>query len=118
MNRFKSQKALRIFGICAVCTAILCAALRLISILFFYDVNIGYYKSGAVLPIIAQTLPVLATVAAIVFTAIPKISVRPLTPENTFSTRSLSIFPAAVFQFHSGKDDVADIPAMVAFHQT
>ena len=101
MNRFKSEKALRIFAICAAGVAVLSAVLRLISILFFYDADIGYYKSGAVLPIIAQALPALATIAAVVFTAVPKLSVKPLTPENTFTARSLAIFPAAGFSAYA-----------------
>lgn len=101
MNKFKSEKALRIFGICSACAALLSVVLRLISILLFYDTSVGYYKSGAILPIISQALPIVAVVAAIIFTAIPKISVNPFLPENTYATHSLAIFPAAGFSAYA-----------------
>ena len=101
MNNFKSEKALRIFGICSACAALLSVALRLISIFLFYDTAIGYYKSGAILPIISQLFPIVSVIAAIIFTAIPKISVKPLIPENTFATRSLAIFPTAGFSAYA-----------------
>ncbi len=96
-NKFKSKKALRIWGISAICVAVISALLRLLSIFFFYDKDIGYYRSGAVLPIIAQALPVVFVVAAFVFAVIPYLRPSVGSPSSTFSTRIISVFPAAGF---------------------
>lgn len=96
-SKFQSKKALRIWGITAAAVAVVSAALRLLSILFFYDTNIGYYKSGAILPIIAQALPAVAVVATLVFAVIPALRPAPVQPDNCYKTRSFAIFPAAGF---------------------
>lgn len=96
-SKFQSKKILSIWGITAVAVAVVSAALRLLSMIFFYDTNIGYYKSGAVLPIIAQVLPAVAVLVALVFIAVPSLRPTPMRPDNCYKTRSFAIFPAAGF---------------------
>jgi len=72
---FKSSRARKIYGIAALSAAFLCAVLRTLSILFFYDKDIGYFLAGAALPIIFEVLTVVSVIAAVVFALVKPISV-------------------------------------------
>lgn len=72
---FKSSRARKIYGIAALSAAFLCAVLRTLSILFFYDKDIGYFQAGAALPIIFEVLTVVSVIAAVVFALVKPISV-------------------------------------------
>ena len=56
----KSKTALGIYGAVSLFLAVACAALRSLSMLFFYDKEIGYYQSGAVLPIVLNIFLILS----------------------------------------------------------
>lgn len=53
MNSLKNKSTVLLSAL-ALGLGILVAALRVLSLLFFYDEDIGYYQSGAVLPIISN----------------------------------------------------------------
>lgn len=96
-NVFQSKRALKIYGICALGVTAVCVLLRLLCILFFFDSDIGYYVSGAPLPIILNVLLILAVAAAIVFCLIPRVRVVPVTPTLTASVKKSAVFPAVGF---------------------
>ena len=97
---FSTKRALRIYGICAMAIAVMCIALRLVGILFFFDIDIGYYTGGAV-PFLASYLPGLAVVLAAVFCFLPWVRVTPCEVRNTKAVRISAIFPAlgSIFWF-------------------
>ncbi|MBO7309963.1 MAG: hypothetical protein J6U86_01055, partial [Clostridia bacterium] len=94
---FESKKALHIYGACALATAILCTLVRFICLLFFFDSGIGYYKSGAVLPIILNVLLLLCVPTALVFCFFKKIKITPVTPQRDKNIKLWAIFPAFGF---------------------
>lgn len=61
-----ANRPLRLLTVAALGAAALAFILRLISVLFFYDTEIGYYTAGAILPIISNITLVLSAVALIV----------------------------------------------------
>ena len=92
-----SNKILRVLGISTLSVAAVTVILRLIGISFFYDSNIGYYDSGAIIPFIAQFLPLAFLVILAIVLIVP--SLRP-TPNDASNCRPLNIFaifPAAGF---------------------
>lgn len=74
---FKSTRARKIYGIAALSAAFLCTVLRTLSILFFFDKDLGYYHSGAALPIIFEVLTIVSAIAAIAFSLVKPISISP-----------------------------------------
>ena len=74
-----SNKILRVLGISTLSVAAVTVILRLIGISFFYDSNIGYYDSGAIIPFIAQFLPLAFLVILAIVLIVP--SLRP-TPND------------------------------------
>lgn len=96
-NVFKSKKALRLYGITVLAAAFSCVVLRLISTMFFFDGDIAYYQTGAVLPIITNVIMALTAIGAIVFCLISKVSVEPNMPVETKVTRIASIIAAVGF---------------------
>lgn len=100
-NIFKNKRAIQIWGICAAAVSVLSVVLRTLSILFFYDRDIGYYKAGAILPVIAQVLPLLAVAVALIFVIVP--SLRPQVDTSTDGTKisSGAIFPAVGFSAYA-----------------
>ena len=72
---FKSSRARKIYGIAALSLTLLCTVLRMLSILFFFDKDIGYYQSGTALPIIFEVLTVISLVAATVFSLVKPVSI-------------------------------------------
>ena len=96
-NVFKSKKALRLYGITVLAAAFSCVVLRLISTMFFFDGDIAYYQTGAVLPIITNVIMALTAIGAIVFCLIPKVSIEPNIPTEAKITRLASIIAAAGF---------------------
>ena len=96
-NKIQPNKMLTLWGILSVSTAIICVLLRLFSLLFFYDSKIGYYDSGAVLPLIAQALPMIFLAVILVLCIIPTL---PTTPNDGANCRYINfsaIFPAIGF---------------------
>jgi len=95
---FSTRRALRIYGICVMAIALACIALRFFGILFFFDIDIGYYTVGAV-PFLASYLPIFAVVLAAVFCFVPWVRVNSNTARNTRSVKISAIFPALGFVF-------------------
>ncbi len=100
-EKFKSRKALVIYGITALCVCFLCVLLRFISTVFFFDYRIGYYISGAPLPIIANILPIVAAVCALAIYAIPALRLSVNTPTDTKSVNIGSWIAALGFVLFS-----------------
>ena len=100
-NLFQSKRALRVFGICALSVAFICVILRLLGILFFFDLDIGYFKSGSIVPFILGALLILSTAASFAFCFIPKIKLHPTIPSGAANTQRFAIFPAAAFAYYS-----------------
>lgn len=96
-NVFQSKRALKIYGICSLGITAVCVLLRILCVSFFFDSDIGYYASGAVLPIILNAVLVLSCVAALIFCLVPRIRVSPTTPAATKSVKLAAIFPAVGF---------------------
>ncbi len=94
---FKSTRALKIYGIAALSVTLLCAVLRTLSILFFFDKDIGYYQTGAALPIIFEALTVISIIAAAVFTLVKPISVSSNAASDAPYVKYLALLPAAGF---------------------
>ena len=81
----------------ALGTVALCVILRTLSIFFAFDLSIGYYKTGAPMPILLNVLTFLAVVAAFAFCFIPKISISPFEPALIKPVRMSAIFPTVGF---------------------
>lgn len=96
-NIFKTSRALRTYGICALSLSLLCVALRLIATLFFFDTEIGYYRLGNIVAFFAAFLPAICAAAALAFCAIPQICVKPAEAKNTRTVKISAFFPAAAF---------------------
>ncbi len=94
-EKLRSRKALIIYGSVTLGVSLLCVVLRLLSMLFFFDTDIGYYESGALLPIISNFLPTAAVVWAFVLFAVPALHLSPNAPMDTRAPR-LSAIPALV----------------------
>lgn len=62
MNSLKNN-SVKLISLLASGLGVLSAVLRIVSLLFFYDAEIGYYTSGAVLPIISNITFALSAVA-------------------------------------------------------
>ncbi len=93
-NSAPSGKMTRIFSLVAICLAALSALGRLFSLMFFYD-RIGYFKTGAVLPVLFNLLYALS----IVFFAISAVLFKPIAPSKRLSNhaRLAAILPAVAF---------------------
>lgn len=91
---FKSERARKIYGIAALSATFLCALLRTLSILFFYDKKIGYFEVGAALPIIFEVLTAVAVVAALAFSLVKPISVNPNRASDASYVKYTAIFAA------------------------
>ena len=84
----KSRRALRIYFVVTVCLAALCVLLRTLSTVFFFDADIGYYKSGAFLPILLNLLLVISVIGAAFVYLISK---KYLLPAKATDTRAIRI---------------------------
>lgn len=96
-NKIQPNKMLRFWGMLSIFTAIICVFLRFISLSFFYDSKIGYYVSGAIVPVIAQSLPMIFVAAMLIIWIIPSLRV---TPNEAINCRRMcfwAIFPAVGF---------------------
>ena len=96
-DKLKTRKALFFYGISAISAAVLCVILRTLSIFFSFNIEIGYYKSGAPLPIILNVLMFVAVLAAFAFCFIPKIKIVSNEPFSIRSVKMSAIFPAVGF---------------------
>lgn len=94
---FKSSRARKIYGIAALSLTLLCTVLRMLSILFFFDKDIGYYQSGTALPIIFELLTVISLVAATVFTLVKPISISSNSASDAPYVKYLALLPAVGF---------------------
>ena len=63
---FKTPRALRIYGISALILCALCITLRVLGIMFFFDSDIGYFQKGSPVSVLAELLPALCVIAALV----------------------------------------------------
>lgn len=62
----KSKKILKIYTLCFILLAVACIVLRAFSLAFFYDADVGYYKTEAVLPAVFHIFCIAAFAAAAV----------------------------------------------------
>ncbi len=98
MLNFSDKKSARtVFGIGVFTAAGICVLLRVVSTLFFFDTDIGYYQSGKVFPILSYITPIAATVAALVLCLIPKLGLTAPSAHNPVYTRICAIVPALGF---------------------
>ena len=93
----KSTRAKRIYFLASLSLAVLCAILRTLSTIFFFEADVGYYKSGALLPILLNILLVLCAVCAAAFCLIPGVSRIFAKPEDTKAVRACAVFAALGF---------------------
>lgn len=98
---FQSKRALRIYGTGVLCTAAVCTVLRLLCILFFFDTDIGYYISGAVLPTVLNIVLFVATVGAFALCMIPQLRLAPVFPSASHPVRRFALLPAAGFAVYA-----------------
>ena len=77
MKFTKSKTALGIYGAVSLFLVAACSALRCLSMLFFYDKEIGYYQSGAVLPTVLNVFLILSVVAPLLCCVINSLRVQP-----------------------------------------
>ena len=103
MKSFKSSdngKLLKIFSLVALALSLLAMLGRVLSLLFFYD-KIGYYKSGAPLPIVSNAIFALA----LVFFALAAFAIAPAKVRTELSKpeklSALVPFSALVVHFFS-----------------
>ncbi len=105
-DKFKTQGALKIYGICALSVAFICVVLRTAAMLLFLDTDLGYFERGAVLPTISNALSVVATLAALAFCLVPKIKVAPKVANSTRGIGPFAIPAAICFAFFTIKSIV------------
>ena len=93
-NSAPSGKLTKIFSLVAICLASVSALGRLFCLLFFYD-RIGYFKTGAALPVLFNLLYALS----IVFFAISSMLFKPIAPSKKLSTHAklAALLPSAAF---------------------
>ncbi len=96
-NIFQSKKTLQIYGIGVLAAAVLCTIVRLLCLLFFFDKDIGYYKSSSALPIFFNILLIACVLAAVLFCFIPKAKLLPIIPQRTKAIKFAAILPAVGF---------------------
>lgn len=101
LNKIQPNKMLQIWGLSSIFTAIFCVFLRLLCLTFFYDSKIGYYDSGAFLPLIAQALPIVFVAVALVLWMIPTLRPAPNEAVNCRHTNFLAMFPAIGFSAYT-----------------
>lgn len=91
---FGSQRALKIFGIAAFSAAAVCAALSIISRLFFFDAAIGYFEADAPVPVSYMALAGICALLAAVFCFAPRIRLSPAAQKNPLPVRIGAFFVA------------------------
>ena len=94
---FKTPRALRIYGISALILCALCITLRVLGIMFFFDSDIGYFQKGSPVSVLAELLPALCVIAALVVCFVPKICPPVGEVSNTRAVRIAAILPALGF---------------------
>ncbi len=98
MSGIFNKKSVRaVFGIGVLGVSVLCTALRIISTLFFFDTDIGYYQAGKVIPILSYIIPIAAIIAAMAFCFVPKIRITAIDAYDTVYTRICAIIPTLGF---------------------
>lgn len=100
-NFFQSKRALRIYGISILGITAVCTVLRLLCILFFFDTDIGYYASGAVLPVILNIILFVSAIGAFTFCMIPKIRLSPASPSDSGMLKRFAVLPAVGFAVYT-----------------
>lgn len=111
-NFLQSKRALRIYGISVIGVAAVCTVLRLLCILFFFDTDIGYYTSGAVLPTVLNVLLFVSAVGAFALCIIPKIRLTPSFPSAKSAVRRFAVLPAVGFAIYA----VIYLPQLIDYY--
>ena len=94
---FKSPRALRVYGICALVLSALCIIFRTVGIMFFFDSDIGYFQRGSIVGILAVLLPAIGVIAALIICAIPNTCPPVGEARNTRAVRLAAVLPAIGF---------------------
>ncbi len=105
LAREKKQKTIRTCALAAVALTVLSAALRTLSLFFFYEKDIAYYERGAVLPIISN----LVYVGAVLFFLVSAFAFIPRAQESdgtniappSFACRMAALLPAAALIYYA-----------------
>lgn len=91
-----SNKKAKILIYSTIALSVLCAALRCVCLLFYYDTDIGYYTANSYVPTLTSVLLIVSALFLIIFSLIfmPKIGeIKPLDG----SLKYCAIIPAATF---------------------
>lgn len=112
LEKLKTKRALAAFGIAVFAAAVVLAVLRTVSIMFFFDTDIGYYSAGAFLPVFMNVLVVLCVLAVAALTLIPPLSLAPTEARENVYTRAGSALIALGFISFS----VHYIVSLVQYH--
>lgn len=92
----KSAGFFKIFKISVLCAAGIATVLRLISLFLFYDADIGYYKSGSVLPTLFNVLIAISAIFILVSCIILTKNL-PSVEKYTISNKCSAVFVALAF---------------------
>lgn len=96
LSQEKSARFFKIFRITALCGIAVATVLRVLSLLLFYDSEIGYYQRGSVIPtVFTVALTVLALACLVACVILGKSS--PAPEKYTLSSKCASVFVALAF---------------------
>lgn len=98
-NLSTAQKELvfRVFRIAILCVAALCALLRTLDLLLFFDSDIGYYERGSVLPVIFTVIATLSVIAIFALCVSVFRKSAPDIEQYTVSSKCSAVFVALSF---------------------
>ena len=91
----------KIFFTSSLAVTAACVLSRLLSLIFFYDTDLGYYQANAVLPIIATYLPIVAVVAAAVLCALNYMKADVNAASNSRAQRFAALAVGAAFAIYA-----------------
>ena len=96
LSEEKSARFFKIFRIIILCAGFVATVLRALSLLLFYDAEIGYYQHGSVIPtIFSAFLTILALFAVVSCVLLGKNA--PRTEKYTVSSKCAAVFVALAF---------------------
>ncbi len=96
LSEEKSARFFKIFRIVVLCAAFVATVLRTLSLLLFYDAEIGYYQHGSIIPSVFDAfLAILALFAVVSCVLLGKNA--PQTEKYTVSSKCASVFVALAF---------------------
>ena len=115
MNRTNPlTSASRLFAVIALASTMLSMLLRSVNLLFFFDAEIGYYASGAILPVLADVITVLAVlffgIAALTF-----LGKEPLSTCTASLARRIACVPVALAFLWRSVDALLSSSAILPF---